>query len=176
LRGPKCSARLVRRPCVNSSFGSSSMTDAGLLLGASGMVYRTMTPACFCTQSSETTDHLLVTCPFSREIWFHILRQAGQEGLLLHAHSGFFSFWWSHTRKLVPKSTRRGFDTLVVLIAWILWKERNDRIFDRRVRTIQEVCVRIEDEITAWSQAGFRHLDSLVATLVDRSGREIMLL
>ena len=44
------------------------------------------------------------------------------------------------------------------------------------MRTIQDVCVRIKDEITAWLQAGFRHLDSLVATLVDRSGREIMLL
>lgn len=28
----------------------------------------------FCSQAPKTTDHLLVSCPFSREIWFKILR------------------------------------------------------------------------------------------------------
>ena len=30
-----------------------------------------------CAQSSETIDHLLTTCPFSREVWFKILRKIG---------------------------------------------------------------------------------------------------
>ena len=55
-----------------------------------------------------------------------------------------------------------------------MWKERNDKTFDRRVRTVQEVIVRVNDEITAWAQAGFRHLEMFVALLVASPGREIM--
>ena len=92
----------------------------------------------------------------------------------MQAQSDFFLVWWSHTRKLIPKPWRHSFDTLVVLICWLLWKERNDKTFDRRVRTVQEVIVRVNDEITAWAQAGFRHLEMFVALLVASPGREIM--
>jgi hypothetical protein len=31
---------------------------------------------------------------------------------------------------MVVKGSRRGFNSLVVLIAWLLWWERNDRVFN----------------------------------------------
>jgi hypothetical protein len=33
------------------------------------------------------------------------------------------------TRKLVAKHVRKGFDSLVFLVGWRLWKERNVRTF-----------------------------------------------
>jgi len=30
-----------------------------------------------CSQSRETIDHLLISCPFSREVWFNLLRKFG---------------------------------------------------------------------------------------------------
>jgi len=76
----------------------------------------------------------------------------------------------------MPKPCRRGFDTFVVLICWLLWKERNDRTFDRRVHTIHEVVTRVTDEIVAWLQAGFRQVELFVTPLVAVLGRETMFL
>ena len=50
-------------------------------------------------------------------------------------------------------------DSLVILVCWLLWKERNNRTFDRRLQTIQDVLARIANEIVVWYQASFRHLE-----------------
>lgn len=73
----------------------------------------------------EAIEHLLVGCSHSRETWFRILRQVNLEQRSPDAMSPFI-VWWMEVRKLVAKARRPGFDTLVVLIAWNLWKERNN--------------------------------------------------
>jgi len=127
-----------------------------------------------CAQSSETIDHLLTTCPFSREIWFNILRKLGWERLTPDMHTLNFPSWWLDARKQVPKAGRRGFDSLVILVSWIVWKERNDRTFDRCVRTIDEVVRRALDEILAWSLAGFRQLELALSVLGLPAGRDLI--
>ncbi|KAI5013082.1 hypothetical protein ZWY2020_028036 [Hordeum vulgare] len=39
--------------------------------------------------------------------------------------------WWSMARKRITKRTRKGFDTLVMLVSWSLWKQMNGRVFGR---------------------------------------------
>ena len=92
-----------------------------------------------CNQSPGTIEHLLVTCSFSRDIWFKSLRRLGWEASTPTAQSGSLADWWNIERKSIPKDGRTCFDSLIVLICWLLWKERNDRTFDRRVGTIQDV-------------------------------------
>ena len=69
---------------------------------------------------------------------------------------------------------RRGFDSIVILVCWIIWKERNDRTFDRCVRTIDDVVLRVLDEIKAWPLASFRHLEVGFPVLGLPSGRELL--
>ena len=45
---------------------------------------------------------------------------------------------------------RRCFDSLMILVCWLLWKEKNNRTFNRRVQTIQDVLAMVADEIVAW--------------------------
>jgi hypothetical protein len=33
--------------------------------------------------------------------------------------------WWLRCRKRIDKAARKGFDTLVVLVWWLTWKEPN---------------------------------------------------
>ena len=73
----------------------------------------------------------------------------------------------------MSKDNRRCLDTLVILTSWLLWKERNDRTFDRQVRTVHDVLARVYDEIVDWFQAGFRRLESVVCKLGRLSGRAI---
>ena len=102
-----------------------------------------------CAQSSETIDHLLITCPFSREIWFKVLHKVGWDFAVPNVQTEKFTTWWTDIRKQIPRSNRRGFDSLVVLICWQIWKERNNRTFDRSTSTIDGGVVRVIDEITA---------------------------
>jgi hypothetical protein len=46
----------------------------------------------------------------------------------------------------VPNLFRRGFDSLVLLVSWKLWKERNRRTFDGITKTPAEVLVSIREE------------------------------
>ena len=68
-------------------------------------------------------------------------------------------------RKRLQKEDRKAFDTLTVLICWLLWKERNNRTFDHSVHTIQETLVKVTDEITYWLLAGFRRLQMVAHVL-----------
>ena len=59
----------------------------------------------------------------------------------------------------------------MVLICWLLWKERNNTTFDRRVQAVQDVVLRVADEIVFWVQADFRRLDVAVSALGRGPGR-----
>jgi len=124
-----------------------------------------------CAQLPETIDHLLTTCPFSREVWFKVLCKVGWERVMPNTHTYSLASWWSEAGKQLPKVDRRGFDSLVILVSWLPWKERNDRTFDRRVRMVDEVVLSVCVEVVAWSLAGYRQLELALVTTGVFSGR-----
>ena len=63
--------------------------------------------------------------------------------------------WWLQTRANFPEMFRRGFDSLFLLVSWIIWKERNRRTFDRLARTTTHVLAIIHEEADACVTAGF---------------------
>ena len=81
-----------------------------------------------CDQEPETMDHILIACCYSREVW-HLWLHKIHLQLPLGDHGEPALHWWLRARKLVTKPFRRGFDSLVFLIGWMLWKERNARTF-----------------------------------------------
>ena len=38
--------------------------------------------------------------------------------------------WWLISRMCIPGDLRKGFDSMVLLITWMIWKEHNHRVFD----------------------------------------------
>ena len=54
----------------------------------------------------------------------------------------------------------------------MLWKERNDRVFNRKLRTVQEVLLWAVDEISAWFKAGYSKLEPVLRALGRLPGRE----
>jgi hypothetical protein len=73
--------------------------------------------------------------------------------------------WWLHARTTLPQALRRSFDSLVLLVSWCLWKERNRRTFDQRSSTPAKLLAAILEEAGAWVGAGFSSL-ALLTTLI----------
>jgi len=81
-----------------------------------------------CAQLPETIDHLLLCCPFSKQVWLGVLRKLGWEAVFPDRQQNRLVAWWSDAWKKISKDEKQCFDSIVVLICWLLWKERNDRI------------------------------------------------
>lgn len=62
--------------------------------------------------------------------------------------------WWLQVRKRAPKHLRRDFDTVVILVHWKLWKERNIRTFDHKSQQEEMIFEGIREEIALWRSAG----------------------
>jgi hypothetical protein len=80
---------------------------------------------------------------------------------------GELASWWLSSRLHLPETTRKGFDALWLLISWMLWKERNGRVFDGRTTTSQTLALAIRSEGNLWLQAGFRPCRAFLALVRD---------
>ncbi|KAF8645767.1 hypothetical protein HU200_024086 [Digitaria exilis] len=61
-------------------------------------------------------------------------------------------------------ATTKGTRTLVILVTWSIWCERNARIFDCQEKPIRKLVDEIKDTVRLWGSAGAKHLAALVAT------------
>jgi hypothetical protein len=115
-----------------------------------------------CDQHSETMDHILSNCPFSREVWHRCLDRLHLAYPLQLPH-GCALDWWTSSRKLVPRALRKGFDSFVLLVGWSLWKERNARTFRGESSAAPVLFFKIWDEASFWAASGYRGLGALFA-------------
>lgn len=118
----------------------------------------------FCDQELETIHHLLLGCVFSREIWEACLGRL-QLRHWVSVHAEHTLLWWVSSRKQLPKPLRRGFDCLLFLIGWMLWKERNARTFNGKASSPVQLLRLILDEAVLWCASGFKQLRALLPTL-----------
>jgi hypothetical protein len=63
--------------------------------------------------------------------------------------------WWDAAREFVHKKDMRGFDSLVILTSWMLWKQRNARVFNNAAQqfNVQQLVARIKEEFAPWKLA-----------------------
>ncbi|KAL6882069.1 hypothetical protein ACP4OV_011541 [Aristida adscensionis] len=83
------------------------------------------------------------------------VKSSGKETLGFPDNERSLAGWWGMARKTVQKSGRGLFDSLVVLVAWLLWKERNSRVFRRVGSAPSRLADSCLQEGAAWSSAGF---------------------
>jgi hypothetical protein len=74
--------------------------------------------------------------------------------------------WWFLARATFPQPLRRSFDSLVLLVSWCLWKERNQRTFDHHASTATDLIERVIGEANGWISSGFSSLALLTAMAV----------
>ena len=81
-----------------------------------------------CNQEAEACGHLFLGCVFSRQVWFAML-QPLQLPSLVPMENVDIADWWLLQRRWVDLASRPLFDSLLLLVAQSIWKERNARVF-----------------------------------------------
>ena len=87
-----------------------------------------------------------------RQLWWIALRAIGHSQCLPLNEPSFHS-WLCDSHKKMVKEHRRGFDTIATLVAWTIWKERNNWVFNQKSRTWAEIARAITGEADLWRLA-----------------------
>ena len=106
-----------------------------------------------CDQEEETADHLLCTCSFTRQVWHTLLSVLGIQNSPSPAGLNFLE-WWLLLRQGLSKEHKKGLDTAVMLVSWMIWKERNARVFNGTQQSLSQLVQGILEEGSNWIRAG----------------------
>ena len=124
-----------------------------------GLPYPARCP--LCDQEDETAQHILTSCVFARQFWLGILQPMDLSSLVPTRQAKSFAEWWRKSWRKVPKQNRKGFNSLVILGAWTLWKHRNSCIFDGSAPSVQVALQAFKDESHSWIACGAKGLAAL---------------
>jgi hypothetical protein len=125
-------------------------------------------PRCLlCDQLPETMHHLLLECPFAKQVWHEVLSWLRMTCRIPGAEDASLSDWMAKVKPALPKPLRKGFASASLLIPWMLWKHRNDCVFDRAQPSTQTLLANIKEEACLWARAGALGLRAVLPTSWD---------
>lgn len=87
-----------------------------------------------CMTKEETTDHLLLTCPYAKEVWDIVVKLGPDKFTLPFTASDLLSNWVNRS----PFSMRQkdllktSWMWLPKFVMWKIWMERNNRLFNEK--------------------------------------------
>jgi hypothetical protein len=73
--------------------------------------------------------------------------------------------WWT-SLATTQDCNRKGLGSLLILVNWTVWRERNAMIFDHKSSTCAQILASIISEASAWIRAGANQLANLLSSLV----------
>ena len=117
-----------------------------------------------CSRNLETASHLFLECPVSNSIWTSVSSWPGCAGLLPTTWAGCTGIaeaWQAAIEATAPQG-RHAIKSLLILTCWIIWKERNGRIFNQRRSSVPQLVQTIRDEAREWAFMGAKKLRKLL--------------
>jgi hypothetical protein len=104
----------------------------------------------------ETSSHLLLHCHSFGSVWYFILRWLGIYSVMpfdVPSHFIQFSFLGG-----AAKSKRSILQAIWYATVWEIWKERNNRVFNDKKCTIQQVVDKIKSLTFMWLKGKYPNL------------------
>ena len=108
-----------------------------------------------CLREEDNVEHILVQCVYAKQVW-HKCLDTLEIDIPHPSSTDTFVDWWLRTRVGFHGKQKRGFDSLIIVAAWSLWKQRNAKVFNRseQVKDYNELARAILEEIRDWHIAG----------------------
>lgn len=114
-------------------------------------------PICsLCWTSNETADHLLLHCSFSAEFWRRILINFNLPLPSVLVPDCSLLSWRLASLDAIPNSAREKWNILQMLHSWFTWKERNNRVFNAKACSIDDLLQSLSEELHLWRSAGLK--------------------
>uniref|UniRef100_A0A452Y9A1 Reverse transcriptase zinc-binding domain-containing protein n=1 Tax=Aegilops tauschii subsp. strangulata TaxID=200361 RepID=A0A452Y9A1_AEGTS len=93
--------------------------------------------------------HLMLACPFARQIWYEVLHWLRLSCTPPDSETSL-NDWWHTARQHTPKPMRKGLASATLLVPWMIWKHRNDCVFNRGWPSATNLLTKIKDEAALW--------------------------
>ena len=78
------------------------------------------------------------SCAISNIIWSKVLTWANLQ-TVIPSTSVSLQKWWQDARKTIAGKKQKKFDSIVMLTSWSLWKERNNRVFEKTSKPVNVI-------------------------------------
>jgi len=138
-------------------FGLSFIIAAGQLITYEGdSSPRPLPPLRPRRWDSPTHTHFLCVCPA-----ILVQHSAAPEPVRFDSYSTSFAEWWRKSWRKVPKQHKKGFNSLIILGAWILWKHRISCVFDGSAPNLRAALQSFKDESHLGQVGGAKGLAAL---------------
>lgn len=122
-----------------------------------------------CVRNLETASHLFMECPVVRSLWERVALWVRQASLRPSNWVGAtLPDWFIKITTDLPAAKKQGLRSLIMLVMWEVWRERNARVFRKECRSIQRIMEGIYDEAKAWAYAGNEGMQLLLGMMFDQ--------
>jgi hypothetical protein len=112
-------------------------------------------------------------CPFTRSVWSKISKWVSLSRLHPRSWNANItvSAWFGDLSGALPQTRSKRAKSLIILVCWMVWCERNKRIFDRVDRDWGQLVAVIQGEAHQWIKASASQLGELVDQSLDGPSR-----
>ena len=100
-----------------------------------------------CKRGEETVDHLFIHCSFGSRLWWKLLRIFGLYWVVPRSCYGLLS---GHAGLIKGKERKIIFNQFLSATLWAIWGERNNRIFQDCVSSVDELWEKICFWVAIW--------------------------
>lgn len=118
-----------------------------------------------CLHDVKSIDHFFIHCHYASEIWARLLKEIGLSWIIPNRVDWLLASWG------VGKVSKKG-NTICKLVCptvyWLIWLERNKRVFEGCLKPAINVACRIQ-EVACFGGFGHNHLGefSVMSTVRD---------
>ena len=98
--------------------------------------------------------HLQIACPFSKQVWYDTLAWLRMTCRPPSDGDASIFDWLTAALQQLPKSMRKGLGSAALLLPWMIWKHRNECVFDGGRPSTNRLMALIKEEAAMWARAG----------------------
>jgi hypothetical protein len=115
----------------------------------------------------KTIHHLLIQCPISKQVWHEALSWLRMTCRTPSAEDASLTDYIAEVNPALPKPLQNGFASASLLIPWMLWKHRNNCVFDWVQPSMHTLLTKIKEEASLWARARALGLRAVLPTSWD---------
>jgi hypothetical protein len=112
-------------------------------------------PMCsFCECYQEPTHHILAECNFTEAVWNLVAELFNLPDFVYMHKKGGPSDWFQVLLGGSGNRDKKRKTGILITVWWLIWKERNNRIFDRREKSPHQLVLAIREAVGLFQAVG----------------------